>query len=109
MSYFIDKCHQLSYTLSVKHFEWDSAKNEWLKEERNVSFEEVLTAIDQGNILATLDHPNQARYSGQQMYVINIHNYAYVVPFVEDNDKRFLKTIFPSRKMTEKYIIKEKK
>lgn len=60
-------------------------------------------------LLATLDHPNQKRYPGQQIYIVNINNYAYVVPFVEDEEKRFLKTIFPSRKMTEQYVKKEEK
>ena len=91
----------------MKYFDWDKKKNEWLKAERDICFEDVVSAIDNGHLLATLDHPNQKRYPNQQMYIVNINQYAYVVPFVEDEQKRFLKTIFPSRKFTEKYIIKE--
>ena len=56
--------------------------------------------------MITLEHPKR---SNQKMYVVNIDNYAYVVQFVEDRDKRFLKTIYPSRSMTKKYLIKENK
>ena len=92
----------------MKYLDWDKAKNERLKAEREISFEDIVNAIDSGYLLKTLDNLNQAKYPGQKMYIVNINNYVYVVPFVEDKEKRFLKTIFPSRKMTEKYIIKEK-
>jgi uncharacterized DUF497 family protein len=88
----------------VKYFDWDREKNEWLKEERGVCFEDVIQAIDDGKLLETIDHPNQKRYPNQKMYVLNINGYVYIVPFVGDEEKRFLKTIFPSRKMTEKYM-----
>jgi uncharacterized DUF497 family protein len=91
----------------VKYFDWDKAKNQDLKAERDIGFEDIVNAIDNGQLLKTLDHPNQSRYPGQKIYIVNINDYAYVVPFVEDEKKRFLKTIFPSRKMTEKYLIKE--
>jgi len=92
----------------VKYFDWDRTKNEKLKADREVSFEDIVNGIDNGKLIITLDHPNQKRYPGQRMYIVNINGYAYVVPFIEDKEKKFLKTIFPSRKMTEKYIIKEK-
>jgi len=92
----------------VQYFDWDKGKNELLKKERDIGFEDVINAIDNGRLIVTLDHPNQKLYSNQKMYVVNINDYAYVVPFVEDKDKRFLKTIFPSRKMTKKYLIQEK-
>ncbi len=91
----------------MQYFDWDKGKNELLKKERDIGFEDVINAIDNGRLIVTLDHPNQKLYSNQKMYIININDYVYVVPFVEDEEKRFLKTIFPSRKMTEKYIIKE--
>ncbi len=91
----------------MKYFDWDRDKNERLKKEREIGFEDIVNAIENGQLLETLDHPNQKRYPNQKMYIININDYVYVVPFVEDEEKRFLKTIFPSRKMTEKYIIKE--
>ena len=92
----------------MKYFDWDRTKNENLKADREVSFEDIVNGIDNGKLIITLDHPNQKRYPGQRMYIVNINGYAYVVPFIEDKEKKFLKTIFPSRKMTEKYIIKEK-
>lgn len=91
----------------MKYFDWDKEKNEWLKIERDICFEDVIRAIENGKLLKTLDHPNQKLYPNQQIYIVNINNYGYIVPFVEDETKRFLKTIFPSRKMTKKYLIKE--
>ncbi|WP_405236035.1 toxin [Lentisalinibacter orientalis] len=54
--------------------------------------------------VGVLDHPNQDRYAGQRVFVIAIDDYAYLVPFVEDDDEVFLKTIIPSRKATRKYL-----
>ena len=89
----------------MKYFDWDREKNEKLKEERGISFEEVVIALNEGRLLKTLGHPNRKKYTNQKMYIVNINNYAYMVPFVEDEEKRFLKTIIPSRKATKKYII----
>lgn len=93
----------------VKYVDWDETKNRQLKEKRNISFEEILTAIDEGKLLATLDHPNKKLYPNQMIYIVNVNDYAYIVPFVENEEKFFLKTIFPSRKMTKKYIIRKEK
>lgn len=92
----------------MKPFDWNEAKNEQLKNQREVCFEDVATAIHDGKLLVTLNHPNKTRYPNQKIYVINIQNYAYMVPFVEDKEKIFLKTVIPSRKMTKKYLLKEK-
>lgn len=89
----------------MKYFDWDREKNGKLKEERGISFEEVVIALNEGRLLKTLDHPNKKKYPNQRMYIVNINNYAYMVPFVEDEKKRFLKTIIPSRKATKKFII----
>ena len=80
-------------------------KNNLLKEERDISFEEVLTAIDEGGLLDILEHPNKGKYPHQRIFVVNTENYVYLVPFVEDEEKVFLKTIIPSRKATKKYLI----
>lgn len=90
----------------MKYFDWDNQKNEGLKTERDISFEEVLISIEKGNILDILEHPNKNRYPNQKVLVVNIDSYAYLVPFVEDEEKVFLKTIIPSRMATKKYIIK---
>lgn len=93
----------------MKYFRWDSQKNEKLKQERNISFERVVFHIKQGDLLDVLEHPNQQKYPGQRIFVVQIEGYAYAVPFVEDERWVFLKTIFPSRKLTKKYLSKEKK
>ena len=92
----------------MKYFDWDLKKNEQLKREREISFEEAMIAIEEGNLLDIIEHPNRKKYPKQKLFVVNIHEYAYVIPFVEDEKKYFLKTIFPSRKMTREYIIKKK-
>jgi len=90
----------------VKYFDWDEEKNQKLKDERGIGFEDIVTAIDEGRLLVTLDHPKR---ENQKIYIVNIEDYAYMVPFVEDEEKKFLKTIYPSRKMTKKYIIRKEK
>jgi len=91
----------------VKRFDWDKEKNRLLKEQRGIGFEDVVEAIKDGKLLLTIIHPNKTRYPNQSLYIVNINNYAYLVPFVEDEEKKFLKTIFPSRKATKKYLRKE--
>jgi uncharacterized DUF497 family protein len=88
----------------MKYFAWNPEKNERLKQERGVSFEAVVFHIERGDLLDILKHPNQARYSGQRIFVVNIADYAYLVPFVEGAGEVFLKTIIPSRKATNLYL-----
>ena len=88
----------------MKVFAWDEEKNELLKRGRGVSFEDVVYHINNGDLLARLDHPNRAKYPHQQVFVICIDAYVYIVPFVQDDDKFFLKTIIPSRKLTRDYL-----
>lgn len=90
----------------MKYFDWDTEKNDKLKKERNISFEEIMIAIDEGNILDIIEHKDKNKYANQKIFVININNYAYLVPFIEDKKKVFLKTIIPSRKATKKYIVR---
>lgn len=89
------------------YFDWNEEKNERLREERDISFEEVVDAINDGGLLETLDHPNQKRHPNQKIYVVKIGTYVYQVPFIFDREKIFLKTIYPSRKATKKYLIKK--
>lgn len=89
----------------MKYFDWDQEKNNRLKAERDVSFEDVVIAIAEGKLLDIIDNPNQKKYPSQKVYIVNIEEYVYIVPFVEDKVKYFLKTVFPSRKMTKKYLI----
>ncbi|QYZ65020.1 MAG: BrnT family toxin [Gammaproteobacteria bacterium (ex Lamellibrachia satsuma)] len=87
----------------MKTFAWNPEKNDLLKEERGVSFEEVVLHIQLGNEVDIYDHPNQGRYPGQKISVVLIEGYAYLVPFVENEDEIFLKIIIPSRKATKQY------
>lgn len=89
----------------MKFYDWSETKNIALKQERGVSFEEAVLAIDNKQVLATIRHPNKNRYPKQIVFIININHYAYLVPFVEDKEKVFLKTIIPSRKATKNYIV----
>ena len=88
----------------MKYFSWNEDKNELLKEERQISFEDVVFYIEQGFLLDVLEHPNQEKYQGQKIFVVQIDEYAYLVPFVEDEREIFLKTIIPSRKATRRYL-----
>jgi len=88
----------------MKTFAWNSEKNELLKAERGIWFEEVVLNIQLGNEVDIFEHPDQERYPGQQISVVVIEGYAYLVPFVEDEEEIFLKTIIPSRKATKQYL-----
>jgi uncharacterized DUF497 family protein len=88
----------------VKPFRWNTEKNNQLQSERGIGFESVIAAIDAGQVLEIVEHPNQERYSGQRIFIVQIDQYVYAVPFVENEVEIFLKTIIPSRKMTKKYL-----
>jgi hypothetical protein len=86
-------------------YDFSADKNQLLIEQRGISFEEVIMAIESGAVLDILPHPNPAKYPGQEMYVVLINDYIYIVPFVtKDADHVFLKTIFPHRKLTKQYL-----
>ena len=88
----------------MKQFRWGPDKNEALKAERGISFESVVVAIESGGLLDVLAHPNSAMYPHQRILVVAADNYVYLVPFLEDKDCYFLKTIIPSRKATRDYL-----
>lgn len=88
----------------MKYFSWNEEKNELLKEERQVSFEDIVFFIEKGFLLDVLENPNQEKYKGQKIFVVQIDDYAYLIPFVENENEIFLKTIIPSRKATRKYL-----
>jgi hypothetical protein len=85
-------------------YDWNVEKNEWLRKERKVTFEDVIYHLNHGGLLDAIKHPNQTRYPGQMIFIINIEEYVYVVPFIEDGEIIFLKTVIPSRKMTKQYL-----
>jgi hypothetical protein len=89
-----------------KAINYSLEKNEILKSTRNIGFEEVLLAIQSGNLLDDIEHPNKEKYPSQNIFIIlvEIKKYVYLVPYVEDENAIFLKTIIPSRVMTKKYL-----
>lgn len=88
----------------MKRYNWNHEKNEILKEERNISFEEIVFHIEKGDEVDVYPHPNKSQYPNQKISVVVVNGYAYLVPYVESEDEIFLKTIIPSRKATKKYI-----
>jgi len=104
----VDKRQTLSYVLNMKIFQWNTDKNEWLKKHRGVCFEQIVILMEHEDILDVIEHPNQDAYKGQMIAIIRIDDYAYLVPYLEEGDDIFLKTIIPSRKATNKYL-REKK
>lgn len=85
-------------------YDWDNEKNQLLASTRGVSFEDVVVLLEEGEILDILEHPNQVKYAHQKIYVVEIAGYVYLVPFVQDKNKIFLKTIIPNRKAQRKYL-----
>ncbi|MBM3261761.1 DUF4258 domain-containing protein [Candidatus Kaiserbacteria bacterium] len=88
-----------------KRIEWDEAKNVWLKKERDISFEEIADALeDTERIFDVFPHPNRARYPHQWVAVVLVEEYVCAVPFVFDEVKIFLKTVYKSRQLNKKYL-----
>ena len=88
----------------MKVFRWDNDKNELLKNSRGICFEQVVILMERGEILEIVEHPNQSKYPGQKVAAVWIDYYAYLVPYVQESDEIFLKTIIPSRKAMNKHV-----
>lgn len=88
----------------MKHYAWSAEKNERLKKERGISFEDVVFHIGAGDVVDIFEHPNQERYPEQRILVVVVEDYAYLVPFIESEEEVFLKTVIPSRKATKQYL-----
>lgn len=100
----------------MKKFGQDNEKNKKIEREREISFETATYFIEKAHVLDDIEnlqmilniddigHPNREKYSNQNIFVININGYAYLVPYVESDNEIFLKTIIPSRKATQKYL-----
>ena len=84
-------------------YEWNPEKNELLKKERKISFEQIIFHLLQGDVWRIADHPDQKNYPGQKIYFVIIDDYIYLVPYLVSKDRIFLKTIIPSRKATKEY------
>ena len=90
--------------MQKKSIRWNPAKNVELMRERGISFEEILSCVEQGGLVITLEHPNQRKYPNQRIWVVKVRGYAYLVPLVESESELFLKTIMPSRKATKQFL-----
>ena len=88
----------------MKHINWNSQKNQQLIEERDLSFEDVVYYLREDRVLDDIKHPNPEKYPNQRIFVLDIDGYIYLVPYVEDRNEIFLKTVIPSRKATKKYL-----
>ena len=89
-------------------YEYSDSKNRLLINERHISFEEIIAALNNKQLLDIVEQPNKNKHPNQKAYVVQINNYVYLVPFVKkDKQTVFLKTIFPSRKAKKRYIKKE--
>jgi len=88
----------------MKIYSWNNEKNNLLKRERGISFEDVVQAIANGQLIDNIENPNSAQYPNQSTFIIKVQGYVYCVPYVESESQIFLKTIFPSRKMKKRYL-----
>ncbi len=88
----------------MRYYDWNEEKNSLLKAQRGVCFEDVVIMLNEGRLLDVLEHPNKKKYPNQRIFVVELFEYAYYVPFVEEGDRIFLKTIIPSREVTKKYL-----
>ncbi len=84
----------------MKTYDFDPEKNQWLKEERGIGFEEIIALIEEGRIMEVRNHHNPERYPGQRVYVVDGGEYVYLVPHVAKPGGVFLKTLYASRKAT---------
>jgi hypothetical protein len=88
----------------MKRYYWKAEKNEVLKAERGIGFEDIVYYLEKGNLLDIIENPNQEKYKGQKIYIIEINKYIYMVHFDEDDNGYFLQTIYPTIKLKKKYL-----
>ncbi len=88
----------------MKQISWNNGKNAKLKRERGIGFEDALFQINSGEVLDIVDHSNKRKYPNQRVFILEINEYVYYVPFVEDENEVFLITIIPSRKLKKEYL-----
>ena len=88
----------------MKRFDWNPAKDEWLRRVRGVTFGEIVYHMQAGGLLDVIEHPNPDRFPGQRVFIVKVEGYVYLVPFVESDEEIFLKTVIPSRKLTKRYL-----
>ena len=99
----VTKTHTLCYIVCVKRISWSSEKDAKLRKEKGIGFEDAVFQIARGEILDILENPNARKYPNQRVFVLEIREYVYYVPFVEDDSEVFLKAIIPSRRLKKEY------
>lgn len=80
----------------MKDIRWSQLKSERLKKTRGVSFEEIVSA----DLVSIKAHPKRP---DQNIILFKLKGYIWIVPYVEEKDYIFLKTLYPSRKFTKLY------
>jgi len=88
----------------MKSINWNPDKNRKLIEERGISFENIIFHLQSGCLLDDIEHPNRNKYPCQRIFIVEVDGYAYLVPYVENGEGIFLKTVVPSRKATKHYL-----
>ncbi len=102
------RCETIGFFEQIEQYEYSLEKDELLIRTRHIGFDDVIRAVENGQLLEMVDHHNQKKYPRQQFLIVSINNYVYTVPFVtKDVATLFLKTIFRNRKLTRKYLRKE--
>lgn len=91
----------------MKPINWNPDKNRKLIEERGISFEDIVFSLQSGCLLDDISHPNSAKYPFQQVFIVEMDGYAYLVPYIENDEEIFLKTVIPNRKATKQYLGEE--
>lgn len=100
--------HRLTYNKTgMKEFRFNEEKNEHLKLERGIGFEVVIEIIKNDKGVQAIAHPNKKKYPKQRIFLVKLNEYVYVVPFIEESNCIFLKTIYPSTKYTKKLKVKK--
>ena len=87
------------------NFKYNYEKNFQLLETRGIGFEEIIQAIFEGNILDIRKHPNELKSPDQKILYVRILEEVYAVPFIEEKDCFFLKTLFPTRKARKEFLV----
>ena len=84
-------------------FDWSDEKDNKLKQERGIGFEDIVFHVASGDLLSVSDHPNFQKYPNQKIMYVMVDDYVYLVPYVEEGNRKFLKTIIPSRRATKEF------
>jgi uncharacterized DUF497 family protein len=90
------------------YFDWNPEKNEWLKKNRKISFEEISLLLAEGKVWKVAKHPNVKKYPQQMIFLLTVDGYVYFVPYVVEGEKIFLKTAFPHRGATKVFLTERK-